>query len=76
MPRMDGRKCLIEIKKLEKLSQVPVIIYSTSKLDHDMEEMRKLGAMHFITKPNRLSELRDAISFVLDKKGEKADTSH
>jgi CheY-like chemotaxis protein len=30
MPRVDGRACLKEIRKIERLTKVPVIIYSTS----------------------------------------------
>jgi CheY-like chemotaxis protein len=28
MPRMNGKQCLLEIKKIERLSSTPVIIYS------------------------------------------------
>ena len=76
MPRLDGKKCLREIKKIDRLNNVPVIIYTTSKLDNDVSEMRKLGAVHFITKPSRLSDLREVISFVLAKQWEKIDTQY
>src|SRR5215216_7180747 len=51
MPRMDGLQCLTEIKKIKILKNIPVIIYSTSSAQKDVEETRKLGADYFITKP-------------------------
>lgn len=51
MPLMNGKECLIEIKKLSFLRSVPVIIYSTSSLQDDVVQTRKLGAADFITKP-------------------------
>jgi DNA-binding response OmpR family regulator len=51
MPLMNGKECLIEIKKLSFLRSVPVIIYSTSSLQDDVIQTRKLGAADFITKP-------------------------
>jgi DNA-binding response OmpR family regulator len=48
---MNGKECLIEIKKLSFLRSVPVIIYSTSSLQDDVIQTRKLGAADFITKP-------------------------
>jgi DNA-binding response OmpR family regulator len=65
MPRMNGKQCLAEIKRIKKLSDVPVIIYSTSKLESDITETRKLGATYYMTKPNLFTELRDAISGLL-----------
>src|SRR5438270_7146277 len=38
MPRMSGKQCLAQLKKSERLSTIPVIIYSTSKLDAGKEE--------------------------------------
>jgi CheY-like chemotaxis protein len=57
MPRMNGKECLKEIKKLSHLKDTPVIIYSTSSLKNDMTESRKLGAAEFITKPFSMLEL-------------------
>jgi CheY-like chemotaxis protein len=67
MPRLDGKKCLDEIKKSARLKQIPVIVYTTSKLETDIIEMKKLGAVYFITKPSRLSHLRSILTLVLKK---------
>lgn len=65
MPRLNGRQCLSEIRKLSRLKHVPVIIYSTSSLKKDMEETANLGADFFITKPNRFNELCETLNNVL-----------
>jgi CheY-like chemotaxis protein len=68
MPMFDGKTCITEIRKIETLKDVPVVIYTTSKLKKDKEEMKELGAVHFITKPTSLAALCGEISFVLDEK--------
>jgi CheY-like chemotaxis protein len=57
MPKLNGKECLMEIKKLPTYSQVPVIIYSTSSHQKDIQEIMQLGADYFLTKPTRISEL-------------------
>ena len=51
---------------------IPVIIYSTSSEKRDIEETTRLGAAHFLTKPNKFDELCKAISFVVSKDWSKA----
>lgn len=67
MPRISGTEFLRELKKDRSLQDIPVVIYSTSKLEEDKHECEKLGAVHFIIKPNSFTELRRLISNVLDK---------
>lgn len=67
MPRMNGRECLMELKKDQKLKEIPVIIYSTSSSQKDKEETREMGAVHFLTKPSEFNTLRREILYVMDK---------
>jgi CheY-like chemotaxis protein len=62
MPRMNGRQCLEEIKKIPHVRNVPVIIYSTSSEQRDMEETQKMGAAHFLTKPPSINTLSATLS--------------
>lgn len=57
MPKLNGKECLVQIKKLPKYLQVPIIIYSTSSHQKDKQEIMQLGADYFLTKPTRISEL-------------------
>ncbi|HXL57870.1 MAG TPA: response regulator [Chitinophagaceae bacterium] len=73
LPVMNGKECLREIKKKPQFADIPVIIYSTSKLKTDMEEVYKLGAAHFLTKPNTFHDIVKIISDVLTGKLEEID---
>jgi len=66
MPRMNGKQCLEELKKNDRLREIPVIIYTTSKIQDDVLETKRLGAFDFITKPFRTTDIRKAILKVLE----------
>jgi DNA-binding response OmpR family regulator len=68
LPMFDGKKCITEFKKIDALKDVPIIVYTTSKRELDIDETRELGAVHFITKPNTFTELCAEIIFVLERK--------
>ena len=68
MPKVDGKKCLLELKKNARVKEIPVIIYSTSSLKKDIDETKAMGAVHFLTKPAAFRELCNAIENVLSIK--------
>jgi CheY-like chemotaxis protein len=68
MPLMDGKECLLEIKKIPRASNIPVIIYSTSSYDRDVEDTRQLGATYFLTKPSSIKALTDFLAGILTQK--------
>ena len=67
MPRLNGKQCLAELKKQAHLRDIPVIIYSTSSEKRDIDETSRLGAAHFLTKPNKFEELCEAITYVVSR---------
>lgn len=67
MPGMSGRECLVELKSNPAFNNIPVIIFSTSSDPHDKEETKKLGAIDFITKPSKISDLVNAINDFISK---------
>ncbi|HEY0610303.1 MAG TPA: response regulator [Chitinophaga sp.] len=67
MPVLGGKQCLAELKKIKKLERSHIIIYTTSKLTDDFSETIHLGAMHFLTKPTKFSELCQALANVLSE---------
>ena len=71
MPRMDGKTCLIELKKDEKLKNIPVIILTTSSHQKDIDETRELGAVYFLTKPTDFQKLCNEIVFVIGQNWSK-----
>src|SRR5688500_16940478 len=50
MPLLSGKDCLREIRNIDGLKKVPVVIFSTSSYSKDIEETKMLGANHFLSK--------------------------
>jgi DNA-binding response OmpR family regulator len=65
MVRMNGRECLVEIKKIPRLQEVPIIIYSTSSEQKDISETKLLGAADYIIKPPSITQLEKRLEQVL-----------
>jgi CheY-like chemotaxis protein len=61
MPRKNGFECLEEIKKDEKLKQIPVIILSTSFREEAINQLKQLGAKYYIRKPVEFANLKNLI---------------
>ena len=75
MPRLSGKKCLEEIRKDKRLQPIPVFIYTTSRDVKDSVELKKLGATHFISKPDNPTDIYYILSVVLDEKWDQAKIS-
>lgn len=66
MPVMNGKRCLAEIRK--KWQKIPVAIYSTAKIDSDVEEIKTLGANHYVIKPLFYDDLKNVLKEILKEK--------
>ena len=66
MPLMNGIQCLKEIKRLPGFLHVPVVIYSTSSYEKDIQQTADNGAFHYIIKPFSFQELCNRIQKVFD----------
>ena len=64
MPRKNGLECLLEIKKIDRLKNIAIAIYSTSASDSDIEETFVKGANIYIKKPNDFEALKKTLSVV------------
>ncbi|HMT28817.1 MAG TPA: TonB-dependent receptor, partial [Bacteroidia bacterium] len=56
---------LMEIKKIPRLSKVPVFMFSTSVDPAKIEEHKRLGAMDFIVKPSNIETLTSILTCIL-----------
>jgi CheY-like chemotaxis protein len=65
MPKLNGKQVLRELKKVRSLNRIPVIMYSTSFAPRDIEEIKKLGAVHHLLKPSRFEDLCQALKTIL-----------
>lgn len=61
MPEMNGRECLYELKRSIHLSRIPVVIFTTSSDPADKKDTLAMGAVEFITKPDKVSDLTQII---------------
>jgi CheY-like chemotaxis protein len=68
MPKLNGRQILVALKKFPALVHIPVVMYSTSFSDREVQELKELGAVHNLKKPARFDEFRNAISYILHEK--------
>jgi len=50
MPRKNGLECLQEIKEHKNLKHIPVIIYTTSLTDENIDLFYKMGAHYYMHK--------------------------
>ncbi len=62
MPLVSGKECLREIRSIDALEHVPVVIYSTSSYIKDIEETKMLGANHFLSKTPDIRRLSEILS--------------
>jgi CheY-like chemotaxis protein len=61
MPVIDGKKCLSEIKKINRFKDIPIVIYTTSVCPKDMDDARELGAAAYISKPYSIKNLENSL---------------
>lgn len=57
MPQVSGRECVMAFKNIDRLENVPIIVYTTSSLTRDVDDIRNLGATHYLVKPTRFTAL-------------------
>ncbi len=65
MPMMNGFECLQQIKTSETLSQIPVIIFTTTNNPREAERTRSLGATQFLTKTTDFRKLKMQLGEIL-----------
>jgi chemotaxis family two-component system response regulator Rcp1 len=66
MPRKDGFQVLSEIKQDPSLRRLPVIMFTTSRDEADIERAYAGGANTFITKPTKVDEMGRVLGHFAD----------
>ncbi|PBQ33704.1 response regulator [Sphingobacteriaceae bacterium] len=66
MPIMNGQQFLVEIKKIEGLKEIPIIIFSTSSHPGTIQLTKELGASDFITKPTSFDDLINVLRPIIN----------
>ncbi len=65
MPYMNGFECLSKLKNDVRLSQLPVVIFTTSQNPADVEATHQLGANVFLSKPAKFADLKAKLQRIL-----------
>ncbi|TAN47086.1 MAG: response regulator [Methylococcaceae bacterium] len=66
MPRMNGLEFLAAVKADDSLSNIPVIVLTTSEVERDVIASYKSGAAGYITKPVEIEQFVAAIAQLTD----------
>ena len=48
---MNGKQCLKEIKQHPALKRIPVVVFTTTKNEHEIKRCYELGANTYVVKP-------------------------
>lgn len=64
MPRLTGKQCLAELKRIASLQHIPVIMYSTSSNKKEIQETFEMGAFSYLIKKSSFQELRKELSLI------------
>lgn len=67
MPKMNGVECLEELRKIDRLNNVPIFMCSTSADPRIIAKAKELGASDFIVKPSTISEFATVLAEVNKK---------
>lgn len=65
MPKMNGTETLMNLRKDQRFSNIPVVIYSTSINSLEKEKCLLLGAHSYITKPLSYKECIETATFLI-----------
>ena len=65
MPELNGADILENLKTKPRYAEIPKIIWSTSKTETYRKKCLDLGAQEYIIKPSRVSELVQAITYMI-----------
>ncbi len=61
LPKYDGRQLLEKVKSDPELSQIPVVVLTTSSAEEDILRSYKLHANAYVTKPVDLDQFMKAV---------------
>lgn len=61
MPRMDGIEVLEEIRKQERLKNLPVVMLTSSREEPDLKKCYNLGVNAYVVKPVDFKDFAEAV---------------
>ena len=73
MPRMDGFEVASRVRSMGRFQQLPIIMITSRTGEKHRERAAALGVNHYLGKPYREEDLRDAIDELLTVPAKQAD---
>lgn len=64
MPQMNGTEVLKTLQKNKSWAKIPVVVFSSSKQEDDIQSCYDLGANAYVTKPFDYSEFEQTIEAI------------
>jgi CheY-like chemotaxis protein len=65
MPNKNGKETLRELKQSKSFSTIPVVIYSTSTNELDIEQTYNAGAVVYLEKPYSMGHMKNVLSSII-----------
>lgn len=65
MPRKNGLECLKEIRNNPATKDLPIVVFSSTNRDYNIDVAYEMGAHLFLSKPNSYDDLKLAMQTIL-----------
>ena len=75
LPSLDGIPLLRKLRVIPALSDIPVIVMTSSNEERDLEECRRLSVKAYVTKPVKLTDFIKAVTHVFPAAEERVATA-
>lgn len=61
MPIMDGFECLLDIRNFSKFDDIKIVVYSTSFVQREVNQLKEDGADQYLQKPSSFRDLKELL---------------
>ncbi|ANE53621.1 hypothetical protein SY85_19705 [Flavisolibacter tropicus] len=65
MPRKNGLECLKEIRNNPTTKELPIVVFSSTNREYNIDVAYEMGAHLFLSKPNSYDDLKLAMQTIL-----------
>lgn len=65
MPRKNGLECLKEIRNNPTTKDLPIVVFSSTNREYNIDVAYEMGAHLFLSKPNSYDDLKAAMQTIL-----------
>jgi two-component system, chemotaxis family, response regulator Rcp1 len=66
LPKKSGESVLAELRSDDQLRKIPVVIFSSSRSNHDIVRCYELGANCYLSKPSTLPEFVSTVQLIVN----------